>query len=130
MAARIPKRRRISRSNSSTVVLPSPPARYAPEVLLTTEFTAHLIGRSKFTLQRARHDRPDLRMPPCVRILPRAIRYPLSDLVLWAHHRGVTLRWSGVPLSFALPAFRAFEAEGLRVPADLAALAGRVRKGR
>ena len=107
--------------------LPAVTTPRAPEIWLTTEVCAGLIGRSVWTLQRARHDRLDLDMPPAVRIGSRTIRYPLTDVIFWAYRRNLALDWSGVPLSFALPAFDAFEAVGLRVPADLA---GKVRRGR
>lgn len=86
-----------------------------------------MIGRSVYTLQRARHDRHDLDMPQAVRIGSRAIRYGLGEIMLWAFRRRVVLDWSGIPLSFALPAYDAFDALGLQAPADLA---GIVRRGR
>ncbi len=89
-----------------------------------------MVGRSKWTLIRARTDRFDLDMPPHVYVGKRGVRYPLSILFEWAHRRGERLDWRGVPVSFALPAFDAFTAAGLRVPADLAAVAGRVVRGR
>ena len=69
-------------------------------------------------------------MPPHVRVGKRGVRYRLSIVFEWARRCGVRLRWVGCPLSFALPVFDAYSAQGLRVPADLAELAGRVRRGR
>ena len=102
----------------------------SPDVLVNTRVAAGLIGLSHFTLQRARHDRPDLRMPEAIRVGSRGIRYSLMGLHDWAAARGEPLHWVDVPLSVALPAFDALAAAGLQVPGDLAALAGRVRRGR
>ncbi len=105
--------------------------RWAPDVLVTTAVAAGLIGRSVFTLQRARCDRPKLRMPTPIPVGRRGVRYSLMELAFWAADRGERLRWLDVPTSVLLPAFDLFAGtEGLRVPADLAALVGRVRKGR
>ena len=101
----------------------------SPDVLVNTRVAAGLIGLSHFTLQRARHDRPDLHMPEAIRVGPRGIRYSLMGLHDWAAARGERLRWVDVPVSVALPAFDALAAAGLQVPGDLAALAGRVRRG-
>ena len=48
----------------------------------------------------------------------------------WARRRGVRLNWAECPMSVALPVFDIYESQALRVPADLAEIAGRVRKGR
>ncbi|WP_448172505.1 hypothetical protein [Rhizobacter fulvus] len=99
--------------------------RYAPDVLVTTAVAAGLIGRSVFTLQRARCDRPDLRMPLPLRVGRRGVRYSLMELVWWCAERGERLRWLDVPTSVLLPAFNLFAGtDFLRVSADLA---GRVR---
>jgi hypothetical protein len=93
---------------------------------LNTKATAALIGRSIFTLQRARHDRPDLDMPPACRVGSRAVGYPLPDLLRWARRRGQHLRWADLPVRYALPAAQAHADAGLPLPAALAAAVGRV----
>ena len=110
-------------------MLPSPAVSKprVPEIWLPTKVCAALVGLSVFTLQRARHDRPDLHAPPAVRIGTRTIRYALTDVLLWAYSRKVVLHWSALPFSFALPAAEGFDALGLSAPADLAGL---VRRGR
>lgn len=100
-------------------------------MLVTTAVAAGLIGRSIWTLQRARCDQPKLRMPTPQRHGKRGVRYSLLELCFWCADRGERLRWLDVPTSVLLPAFDLFAGtDGLRVPADLAALVGRVRKGR
>jgi hypothetical protein len=101
------------------------------DVLVSTKVAAGLIGRSVFTLQRARHDRADLRMPLPLRHGKRGVRYSLLELLFWSAERGERLQWLDVPASVALPAFDLLAGtEGLRVPADLAALTQRLRPGR
>jgi hypothetical protein len=69
-------------------------------------------------------------MPDYVRVGRRGVRYPLADLLAWSRRRGERLRWVDVPASIVLPVFDAYEAQGMKVPADLAALRARVRSGR
>ena len=97
---------------------------------MSTAVCAGLIGRSVWTLQRARHDRVDLDMPQHVLVGKRSVRYPLSLVFEWARRRGVRLCWADCPMSVVLPVFGIYESQALRVPADLAEIAGRVRKGR
>lgn len=100
-----------------------------PDLLLNTKTVAALIGRSVYTLQRARHDRADLQAPPHVRIGTRGVGYPLHALLGWAQAHGRTLDWTGVPLRYALPAAERYRATGAAVPAELQALRGRVVAG-
>ena len=83
--------------------------------------------------QRARREAGlgDLQMPLPLRVGRRGVRYSLMELVWWCAERGERLRWLDVPASVLLPAFDLFAGtEGMHVPADLAELVGRVRKGR
>jgi hypothetical protein len=93
---------------------------------LNSKATAALIGRSIFTLQRARYDRPDLDMPPACRVGSRGVGYPLADLLRWARRRREHLHWDDLPASYALPAAQAHADAGLPLPAALAAAVGRV----
>lgn len=88
---------------------------------LNTRTTAALIGRSKYTLQRARHDRPDLDMPPSQKVGKRSVVYAVPDVLGWAKRRGVRLDWEDLPLCYVLPAVRAHRDAGLPLPAALAA---------
>jgi len=90
-------------------VSPSALAPSATEsIWLNTATAAGLAGLSAYTLQRARHDRPDLDVPPHERRGRRGVAYPLAGVLGWSQRRGVALCWQGVPLSVALPVFDAF----------------------
>lgn len=91
----------------------------ASDVLLNAKVVAGLTGRSIYTLQRARHDRPDLHMPPHVRTGTRGVGYRLDQLLAWARYRDVWLHWQDLPLRFVLPAMQAHQRAGLPVPPGL-----------
>lgn len=85
---------------------------------LNSKTVAGLIGRSIYTLQRARHDRDDLHMPPHVRH-GRSVRYPLAALLDWARWRDVRLHWEHLPWRYVLPAMHAHETAGVPLPVGL-----------
>jgi predicted DNA-binding transcriptional regulator AlpA len=98
-------------------------------VPLSVKATSALVGRSTNTLLRARHDRPDIDMPPARRVGSRGVAYLLGDIVAWAERRGLPLHWAALPFSFLLESADAFDAEGFDVPLDLQTTLGRVKSG-